>query len=165
MQLGFKPVSPHFTFTCNIYSPVTVIPVLWRMPSLITSRKYYTESRVFCLQHLQSSYINSGSVTCAECVVTSRKCYTKRCVFYLQHVQSSYRNSGCVTVFLFLFSWRPNLFASCNNTFSKWWEGLRMSCIRVLSSTPLWVLGSGTVWDSREGKLTNQNLQSSITSC
>jgi hypothetical protein len=32
---------------------------------------------------------------------------------------------------------RPNLFASCNNTFSKWREWLRMACRRVLSSTPL----------------------------
>jgi hypothetical protein len=33
------------------------------------------------------------------------------------------------------FFLRPNLFASCNNTFSKWWEVLRMTCRRVLSST------------------------------
>jgi hypothetical protein len=32
-----------------------------------------------------------------------------------------------------------------NNTFSKWWEELRMSCRRVLSSTPLLVRGSETV--------------------
>jgi hypothetical protein len=31
-----------------------------------------------------------------------------------------------------------------------------MSCRRVLSSTPLWVWGSETVWDSRERKLTNK---------
>jgi hypothetical protein len=40
------------------------------------------------------------------------------------------------TIFFFLI---PNLFAICNNTFSKWWEGLRMSCGRVLSSTLLLV--------------------------
>jgi hypothetical protein len=39
--------------------------------------------------------------------------------------------------FCIFFAGRPNLFASCNNTFSKWWEGLRMSCRRVLSSTPV----------------------------
>jgi hypothetical protein len=43
---------------------------------------------------------------------------------------------------------RPNLFAICNNTFSKWWEGLRMSCRRVLGSTPLLVRGSETGEDS-----------------
>jgi hypothetical protein len=37
----------------------------------------------------------------------------------------------------FFFFFRPNLFASCNNTFSKWWEVLRLSCRRVLSSTPM----------------------------
>jgi hypothetical protein len=57
----------------------------------------------------------------------------------------------------FFLAWRPNLFASCNNTFSKWWEGLRMSCRRFPSSTPLWVWGSETVWDSKERKLTNKN--------
>jgi hypothetical protein len=31
----------------------------------------------------------------------------------------------------------PNLFAICKNTFSKWWEELRMSYRRVLSSTPV----------------------------
>jgi hypothetical protein len=46
---------------------------------------------------------------------------------------------------------RPNLFAVCNNnTFIKWWAGFRMSCRRVLSSTPLLVRGSETVWDSGE---------------
>jgi hypothetical protein len=47
---------------------------------------------------------------------------------------------------------RPNLFAICNNTFSKWWEGWRMSCrrVRVLSSTPLLVMGSETGGDSGE---------------
>jgi hypothetical protein len=44
----------------------------------------------------------------------------------------------------FFFAGRPNLFAICNNTFSKWWEELRMSCRRVLSSTPLLVRGSDT---------------------
>jgi hypothetical protein len=44
-----------------------------------------------------------------------------------------------------LFLIRPNLFAICNNTFSKWWEVLRMACRRVLSSTPLLVLGSETL--------------------
>jgi hypothetical protein len=45
---------------------------------------------------------------------------------------------------------RPNLFASRRNTFSKWWEGLRMACRRVLRK----VWGSDTVWDSGERKLT-----------
>jgi hypothetical protein len=49
------------------------------------------------------------------------------------------------------------VFAICNNTFSKWWEGLRMSCRRVLSSTPLLVKGSETGGDSGERKLTNNN--------
>jgi hypothetical protein len=31
---------------------------------------------------------------------------------------------------------KTNLFAISNNTFSKWWEGLRMTCRRVFSSTP-----------------------------
>jgi hypothetical protein len=57
---------------------------------------------------------------------------------------------------------RSNFFNSqficiCNNTFSKWWEGLRMSCRRVLNSTPLLIGGSETVWDSGETKLTNKN--------
>jgi hypothetical protein len=43
----------------------------------------------------------------------------------------------------------PNLFAICNNTFSKWWEMLKMSCRRVLSNTTLLVRGSGTVWVGR----------------
>jgi hypothetical protein len=43
---------------------------------------------------------------------------------------------------------RPNLFAICNNTFSKWWG--RMACRRVLSSTPLLVRGSETGGDSLE---------------
>jgi hypothetical protein len=51
---------------------------------------------------------------------------------------------------------RPNLFAICNNTFSKWWEGWRMSCRRVLGSTPLLVRGSETGGDSGEYKLTNK---------
>jgi hypothetical protein len=39
-----------------------------------------------------------------------------------------------------LFFVRENQFiAICNNTFSKWWEGWRISCRRVLSSTPLLV--------------------------
>jgi hypothetical protein len=44
-----------------------------------------------------------------------------------------------------LFFLIPKLFTICKNTFSKWWEGLRMSCRRVLSSTPLLVRGSETV--------------------
>jgi hypothetical protein len=48
----------------------------------------------------------------------------------------------------FLLLERPNLFAICNNTFSKWWEGWRMACRRVLSSTPLLVRGSETGGDS-----------------
>jgi hypothetical protein len=56
----------------------------------------------------------------------------------------------------FFFAGRPNLFAVCNNTFSKWWEELRMSCRRVLSSTPLLVRGSETVWGSGERKLTHK---------
>jgi hypothetical protein len=36
-----------------------------------------------------------------------------------------------------IFLLRPTLFANCNNTFSKWWEMLRMACRRVLSSTLL----------------------------
>jgi hypothetical protein len=32
------------------------------------------------------------------------------------------------------FFMRPDLFASCNNTFSKWWEGVKMACRRVPSS-------------------------------
>jgi hypothetical protein len=55
------------------------------------------------------------------------------------------------------FFLRPSLFAVCNNTFSKWWEGLRMASRRVLSSTPLLVRGSETLWDSGERKLTNKN--------
>jgi hypothetical protein len=43
---------------------------------------------------------------------------------------------------------RPNLFATCNNTFSKWWEGWRMACRRVLSSTTKWKRNS--VRTSRE---------------
>jgi hypothetical protein len=39
---------------------------------------------------------------------------------------------------IFFLLEKPNLFAICNNTFSKWWEGWRMACRRVLSSTPLW---------------------------
>jgi hypothetical protein len=34
-----------------------------------------------------------------------------------------------------------------------------MTCRRVFSSTPLWVWGSETVWDSKERKLTNKELQ------
>jgi hypothetical protein len=49
----------------------------------------------------------------------------------------------------------PNLFAICKNTYSKWWEELRMYFRRVLSSTPLLVRGSETVWDSGERELTN----------
>jgi hypothetical protein len=45
---------------------------------------------------------------------------------------------------MFFLLQRPNLFAICNNTFSKWWEGWRMACRRVLSSTPLSVRGSKT---------------------
>jgi hypothetical protein len=45
---------------------------------------------------------------------------------------------------------RPNLFAICNNTFSKWWEGWRMACRRVLSSTPLLVRGTETGGDRGE---------------
>jgi hypothetical protein len=51
---------------------------------------------------------------------------------------------------LFFLLERPNLFAICNNTFSKWWEGWRMSCRRVLSSIPLLVRGSETGGDSWE---------------
>jgi hypothetical protein len=50
-----------------------------------------------------------------------------------------------LSIFFFFFAGRPNLFAICNNTFSKWWEELRMTCRRVLSSTPLLVRGSETV--------------------
>jgi hypothetical protein len=56
---------------------------------------------------------------------------------------------------VFPFSCRPNLFVSCNNTFRKLWEGLRMCCRRVLSSTPLRVWGSETLGDSTKRKLTN----------
>jgi hypothetical protein len=48
----------------------------------------------------------------------------------------------------FFFVRRPNLFTICNNTFSKWWESVRMACRRVLSSTPLLVRGSETGGDS-----------------
>jgi hypothetical protein len=51
-------------------------------------------------------------------------------------------------VFFFLLE-RPNLFAICNNTFSKWWEGWRMSCRRVLSSTLLLVRGSTRMMKTR----------------
>jgi hypothetical protein len=54
---------------------------------------------------------------------------------------------------IFFFALRTNLFASCNNTFSKWWEGLRMTCRRVLSTTPLWVWGSETVGTAGKGNL------------
>jgi hypothetical protein len=50
---------------------------------------------------------------------------------------------------IFFLLERPNLFAICNNTFSKWWEGWRMSYRRELSSTPLLVRGSetgGDIW-------------------
>jgi hypothetical protein len=53
-------------------------------------------------------------------------------------------------IYNFFLLERPNLFAICNNTFSKWWEGCRMSCRRVLSSTPLLVRGSETGGDSGE---------------
>jgi hypothetical protein len=43
------------------------------------------------------------------------------------------------SVYWRFFLERPNLFAICNNTFSKWWEGWRMACRRVLSSTSLLV--------------------------
>jgi hypothetical protein len=48
---------------------------------------------------------------------------------------------------LFLLE-RPNLFEICNNTFSKWWEGWRMACRRVLSSTPA-SKGFGNRWRQR----------------
>jgi hypothetical protein len=56
----------------------------------------------------------------------------------------------------FFCTGRSNLFAICNNIFSKWWEELRMSCRRVLSSTPLLVRGSETVRGNGERKLTNK---------
>jgi hypothetical protein len=46
---------------------------------------------------------------------------------------------GCQIFSFKFFLERPNLFAICNDTFSKVWEGWRMSCRRVLSSTPLLV--------------------------
>jgi hypothetical protein len=55
-----------------------------------------------------------------------------------------------LNVKVFFLLERPNLFAICNNTFSKCWEGWRMSCRRVLSSTPLLVRGSETGGDSGE---------------
>jgi hypothetical protein len=54
-------------------------------------------------------------------------------------------SADTVENFFFFFAGRPNLFAICNNTFSKWWEESRMSCRRVLSSTPLLARGSKTV--------------------
>jgi hypothetical protein len=56
---------------------------------------------------------------------------------------------GNIRIYFFLLE-RLNLFAICNNTFSKWWEGWRMSCRRVLSSTPLLVSVSETGGDSGE---------------
>jgi hypothetical protein len=58
-----------------------------------------------------------------------------------------------IHIFLYLTFFlleRPNLFAIYNNTFSTWCEGWRMSCIRVLSSSPLLVRSSETGGDSRE---------------
>jgi hypothetical protein len=60
-----------------------------------------------------------------------------------------YHHENPKSFFFFLLE-RPNLFAICNNTFSKWWYGWRMSCRRVLSSTPLLVRGSETGGDSGE---------------
>jgi hypothetical protein len=57
---------------------------------------------------------------------------------------------GGSRIFEFFFFERPNLFAICNNTFSKWWVGWRMACRRILSSTPLLVRGSETGEDSGE---------------
>jgi hypothetical protein len=67
--------------------------------------------------------------------------------------------SHCLAMIFFFFAWKLNLFASYNSTFSECWKGLRISCRRVLSSTPLWVWGSETVWDSKERKLTNKNYE------
>jgi hypothetical protein len=59
-------------------------------------------------------------------------------------------NGVVLLVNIFFLLERPSLFAICNNTFSKWWEGWRMACRRVLSSTPLLVRGSETGGDSGE---------------
>jgi hypothetical protein len=71
-----------------------------------------------------------------------------RCAKYVLHMSMQRKCSDddrATKRSIFFFAYRPNLFAVCNNTFSKWWEGLRMSCRRVLSSTPLLVRGSETV--------------------
>jgi hypothetical protein len=44
----------------------------------------------------------------------------------------------------FFFFWKPNLFAICSSTLSKWLVMWDMACRRVPSSTPLLVRGSGT---------------------
>jgi hypothetical protein len=55
----------------------------------------------------------------------------------------------------FFFFWRDPIYLQSAITFSKWWEGWRISCRRVLSSTPLLVRGSETGGDSGEYKFTN----------
>jgi hypothetical protein len=42
------------------------------------------------------------------------------------------------------FFYKTQFITSCNNTFSKWREGLRMACRTELSSTPLKVWGLET---------------------
>jgi hypothetical protein len=67
------------------------------------------------------------------------------------HVHGNVTIRYLVLCEIFFLLEKPNLFAFCNNTFSKWWEGWRMACRRVLSSTPLLVRGSETAG--------NRNLQ------
>jgi hypothetical protein len=76
-------------------------------------------------------------------------------ILFKYHAMKTYRELEICSTILdlstrFFLLERLNLFATCDNTFSKWWEGLRMACRRVLSSTPLLVRGSETGGDSGE---------------
>jgi hypothetical protein len=54
------------------------------------------------------------------------------------------------------------LFAVCNNTFSKWWEGWMMSCRRVLSNTPLLVRVRKPVETAGKGSLQTRTYKQEI---
>jgi extradiol dioxygenase family protein len=43
--------------------------------------------------------------------------------YYLKSLLRYDGNVGMARFFFFFFFEKPNLFAICNNTFSKWWEG------------------------------------------
>jgi hypothetical protein len=104
----------------------TTISKVWHLKvNTLLNRRGILGSSVFYAVHSEAAYNED-----------QQELRVESCDSY-QLVRHEYGKKGIITVwscylatthedyffFFFFFVERPNLFAICNNTFSKWWEG------------------------------------------